>query len=252
MKQNRYKLLLFAPGREFVAPYVMQSLPDWDVLVLSGADVAGSSLPAANAAVMLSGTEVYDIPDAGAENVDESGDVNCSSKLYKLETTFLETCNRDGIRHLVLRCANTVGTGMTGLPMEFARWIYRGWLMHFPGNEARISVVHACDVAGCVASFARKSDPLLSGAVLNITDADNPTVHDFLEALAYRMNQKRISVLGTRPQQWIAARIYGRRKMHLLTTTVTFDGSKVRSMLGVGPVKVTDYLFNHIYDHSSL
>lgn len=252
MEKPRSTLLLFAPGREFVAPYVMQALPDWDVVQLTAQALADGSLPAADAAVMLSSTDVYDVPQGGCDNFDESAPVKADSELLALEKTFAGRCSAAGVRYTVFRCANTVGTGMTGLPMKLAGWVYRGWLMHFPGNEARISAVHASDVAACVAAFAGLPDSGSNGLIINLTDGDNPTIHDFLEALAYRMNQKRISVLGTRPQQWIAAVLYGNRRMRLLTTTVTFRGDRARELLGVNPVKVTEYLTTHVYDNSSL
>lgn len=252
MEKDPSTLLFFAPGREFVEPYVCRELSGWRIVALDADSLSTAALPAAEAAVMLSGTEVYDVPDGGADNFDESAPTTSGSPLLNMERDFVNACVGAGLRPVILRCANTVGTGMTGLPMRLARWIYRGLFFHFPGNEARISAVHACDVAACVAAAANLPKDDANPLILNLTDGENPTIHDFCEALAYRLSQKRISSLSTRPQQWVAAVIYGKKRMKLLTTTVTFNSQAARNILKTEPVKVTEYLKSHIYDNSSL
>lgn len=253
MEKEIRNLLLFAPEHEFVAPYIERALGSgWSLSVVTADDIAGDS-GEPDAAVMLSSTEIYKVDAAGAEDIDESAPILTDSSFAKAEDAFDAFCRKHGLRAIVLRCANTVGTGMTGFMRSLAEWVYRGWLFHFPGNQARISTVHAADVAQCVATLVgagidATSDPL----ILNVTDGVNPTIHDLCEAFAYRFDQKRISTLSTRPQQWIAAAIYGSRRMRRLTTTLTFDGSALRSLTGTKPLSVTEYLQTHVYDENSL
>lgn len=251
MADKKSTLIVFAPGREFVLPYIEAALPAWNILHMSAEQLQSSAESQADAAIMLSGTEIYDVPDCGCDKIDESGPIDTSCALAGAEKSFASFCQSAGLAPVVLRCANTVGTGMNGLPMDLARWIHRGWLMHFPGNDTRLSVVHACDIAACVRALAEKG--LCSGPLtLNATDCNDPTFHDLCEALAQRLAGKRIYTLSTGPQQWFARLIYGKRRMHTMSTTVTFDGSTLRRLVDVKPVSVTEYLTTHIYDESSL
>lgn len=244
-------LAVFAPGREFVLPYLEAALPVWHILRLEKEHLAGGCPGDADVAIMLSGTEIYMIPDCGCDKMDESGPIDSSSALAEAERAFGDYCRRVSLNPIVLRCANTVGTGMKGLPMELVRWIHRGWLMHFPGNDTRLSAVHAVDIAECVHQLVEKG--LCTGALtLNATDCADPSVHDLCEAFAFRLGSKRIYTLSTKPQQFIARWFYGKRLMHILTTTVTFDGLALRKLVDVKPVHVAEYLTTHVYDESSL
>lgn len=140
---------------------------------------------------------------------------------------------------------------MTGAVRSLAAEVNQGLFYHFPGNETRMSVVHGTDVANIVAAlFNAKALP--EGTLYyNVTDGCDPTVHDLAEALAFRMNEKRISTLSTRPQQIIGKIIFGKRYRRW-TTERTFDGSALRRALAVEPIDVCNYLRTHVYDDNSL
>ena len=193
-------LKVFAPGREFVLPYIARELADREVVAvdsLSGCDVAvvnpGDSVP-------------------------------------------------DGLSVPVLVCPNIVGTGMAGLPMDFARRIARGSFYHLGGNEARLSTVHATDVAKAV----RLS--LGSSGTFVVTDGADPTYHDFAEALAWRINHKRILSLNSRWVKWLI----NPQLKKIITTDSVVDGSEFAARFNFRPVPVTEYLRNHVYDDESL
>ena len=57
-----------------------------------------------------------------------------------------EACNRAGKPLALLRCAPTIGTGMTGRWRDMVNAIYRGIYLRVDGNKARASMVHALDV----------------------------------------------------------------------------------------------------------
>lgn len=143
---------------------------------------------------------------------------------------------------VVLRCPNIVGTGMKGLPMELARRIARGSFYHLPGNEARLSTIHATDVAKAV----RVS--LGSPGVYTVTDGADPTFHDYAEALAWRINHKRILSLNSRWVRWIISPELKR----LITVDQVVDGSEFASRFDFQPIPVTEYLRTHVYDDESL
>lgn len=142
----------------------------------------------------------------------------------------------------VLMCMNTVGTGMTGLPMDLAQGVGSGRYFHILGNKAKVSVVHATDVARAVALS------LGDGGRFFISDGEDPTFHDLAEALAIRLNNKRILTLKPWQAKWLMPA--SMRKM--VTTDDTADCSVFASKFDFHPTPVTIYLSTHIYDESSL
>lgn len=234
-------LMLSAPGREFVVPYIEAALP--------GVVVTGTDTDRADVAVMLSGTEIYALPE-GADLAGIDSEVDGRLPLARAEVAFRDACRRIGVAPLIFRCANTVGTGMKGYPRQLAESIARGMFFHFPGNDARISAVHASDVAALVAAVAR-GEAVPAREVYILTDGENPTLHDFADAIAYRLNDKRISNLSTWGQK-LAGRIFYGSLYRRYTTTLTFDGSDAVRELGFRPTPVVKYMREHVYDENSL
>lgn len=153
-----------------------------------------------------------------------------------------ETGKENEENRLTLICPNIVGTGMTGLPMEIARRIARGSFYHLGSNETRLSTVHASDVAKAVkAALGHKG-------TYTVTDGNNPTFHDFAEALAWRINHKRILTLNSKWVNWIISPALKK----IITTDLTVDGSAFAEKFDFHPTPVTEYLQTHIYDEESL
>lgn len=150
----------------------------------------------------------------------------------------------------VLRLPVVIGTGMTGFGRHLVQSIWRGTFFHFPDNEMRLSVVHAVDVARAVALLCTTPR---TGAVYTLTDGVDPTLHDLAEALAYRMCNKRISNLSTKPQQWLGRVLYGRRHYTEYTVSRCYDGSAfLTDYPDFHPTDVCTYLRTHVYDDTSL
>ncbi len=142
----------------------------------------------------------------------------------------------------VLECPNIVGTGMSGLPMKIAGKILNGTYCHVKGNEARLSTIHAVDVAQAVR--------LSLGTVgrFIVTDGDGPSVHDFAEALAFRINQKRIYTIKP---FWAKFMLTG-SLFDELTVDRLLDGNAFKESFDFKPVPVVEYLRTHVYDDESL
>lgn len=157
------------------------------------------------------------------------------------------TDNRDGLVEkpagaLGLFCPNIVGTGMAGFPMMMAEAVARGRFYHMPGNEARLSTVHATDVAEAVAlAIGCDGD-------FTVTDLDNPTYDEFAEALACRINNRRIYTLAARWARWVMPRAL----FKAVFADSVFDGTEFAARFGFRPTPVTEYLKTHIYDDESL
>ncbi len=162
-------------------------------------------------------------------------------------------CNENGVSLAILRPALVVGTGMGGELRRLVNRIYRGTYRHVSGNEARVSVVHAVDLARA----ARLA--LGHTGVWNVTDGVDPTRHDLVEALAWRLKHKRVYSLSESKAR-LLARIgdylpvtgFTRESLKGEFSTLTFDSRKLRDVTGLEPVSVTTYLRTHHYDDSSL
>ncbi|MDE6463428.1 MAG: hypothetical protein K2L16_02185 [Muribaculaceae bacterium] len=246
MEKNKEKeepeVVIFAPQREFVLPYIERALEG------SARCVAHGERSDAALAIMLSGTEIYSADEG--EMLGEDSATSADSEMAKAEETFLYA--NSGRRTVILRCANTVGTGMGGYMRSLAETIYRGVLFHFPDNTARLSVVHAAAVAEVCRAIVESPEKLGDGKVFNLTDGEHPFFHDLVEALAFRMSNKRVSTLSTVGQKWLGRMLYGKRRYRRMTSTLTFDDSKLRGLIDVPAVSVTEYLRTHNYDENSL
>ena len=220
---------IHAPGGDFMLPYINRAI----------AGIADDI----DADVMISSTGIY-IPGEGW--LDEDCPTDTSSPWVALEDEFRNSTA--GRKAFILRCAPVIGTGMNGSLRRLAEEIYRGFFFHFPGNEARLSIVHACDVGRAVAFLvAGDAQP----GVYNLTDGVDHTLHDIAEAIAFRMGNKRISNLSTKPQQMIGRWLYGKERYRRYTTTSLFSSVKLRS-LGFEPRDTCHYMKTHVYDENSL
>lgn len=142
----------------------------------------------------------------------------------------------------MLQSPSIVGTGMIGLPRRIAAGIHKGSFVHIAGNEARVSVVHATDVARAAAMAAG------TAGAFNLTDLADPTVHDLAEALSWRLGQKRIFTIAPRwARLWLGKQFYSQ-----LTTPRTTPETFSHFFPDFTPVSVTEYLKTHVYDEQSL
>lgn len=229
---NPLKLLVYAPNAAFVMPYFEREFADFEVTDSLDGEF--------DKAVMVSSTDVYNA--ATGSGHDESTQVLQRHSLLKFEDDFRRACERRGVPPTILRCPAIVGTGMTGLPREMVNKIYRGTYMHIKGVEEHLSVIHASDVAKAAACC------LDSGLTLIATDGEDPTYSSLAEALAYRLDQKRIFTIGERWARWR----YNSALYNTLTNTLTFSSLRLQQEFGFRPTPVCRYLTTHVYDDESL
>ncbi|MDE6207729.1 MAG: hypothetical protein K2M55_07975 [Muribaculaceae bacterium] len=251
------KVIFHAPGAEYLMPYLHRIFPaKGDIQLFE--DVAAGATPQAHTAVMISSASAPAAESAAKAAEDVSGKLTqggtpkaasaTPGKLTKAEQAFVDECTRAGLRYFILRAAPIVCTGMQGEVRRLAEDIYRGRFFHLPGNEARMSVVHATDIAAATRHLLESDLP---SAVYNITDGDDPTVRELAEALAYRMNDKRISTASTKPQQWLLRMLYGSERLARYTVDTVYSSAPLMAT-GFVPTPVCTYLRTHVYDHDSL
>ena len=229
-------IYVHTPGREFLWPYIKKA---------ASAPTLTDNAGEADVAIMVSSTDIYTPGELLLAA--ESTPTNPDSAWIGHESAFAAGC--ENCRTVILRCPNVIGTAMTGFPRELAESIFRGTFFHIKGNEAPEGAVHAADVAAAIAALAEM--PTAEG-IYNISDGENPKLHDLAEAIAFRMNNKRISTLSTKGQLWLGRLIYGKKRYRAYTTSRTFDCSRLCRTIDYRPTPTTEYLRTHVYDENSL
>lgn len=194
----------------------------------------------ADHAVMISGTDIYDVTEG--LDYDESTPVRKDSPYAAEEHRFGELCAANGLKPVILRCADIIGTGMNGFPRILVNKIYRGTFIGIKGNAAVRCFVHASSLPEAAAAA------LEAPGIYNVTDCTETPLNDVADALAWRIAQKRIFSLGPR---WYRL-IFGRRNYDNMCRSLTFSCEKLCSAGNYEPAKVTEYLKTHIYDDKSL
>lgn len=208
-------LLALCPDGVFMAKYLAHAWgKDWRVATRPDDGMR------ADAAVMISSTDIYDVTEGTGYTEDTP--IKADSPLAREEAMFADYCRRHSLPCVILRAANTVGTGMTRLPMRLARGVARGTLMHIRDNsETAISVVHAIDLARL--SVALQQAP----GTYNATDGTATTIDALINAIAHRLKDKNVGTLKRRWARWL----YGRRYFGTMTHTLTFDDTRLRQTL---------------------
>lgn len=204
--------------------------------------------------VLISSTDVYG-RSQGSDYDEETPltpDTVDERRAHDIERLAYTEAQKNGVALTTLRVPPVVGTGMQGILRLLVTAIWRGNIYHVEGNDARRSVVHAVDVAdAAVRCLGREG-------VYNVTDGIDPTTDELIEALAYRMGDKRVyTVTPKRAKRltFMAGILPGGMKRDLLeytTTTLTFSSEKLRSEVGFEPHSVVEYLRTHDYDVDSL
>ncbi len=205
--------------------------------------------------VYVSSTEVYGREEG--TDLTEGTIVDPLTRLGKAkllaEEALKKWCADKGVTLTILRCPDIVGTGMGGRLRSMVNSIYRGTYHHIDDETQRLSVVHAVDVAKAIVDLA----PV--GGIYNFTDGVNPSRRELADALAYRLNDKRIYTIRPKRAR-VTARIldfvpfaaFGSAQLAERYRSLTFSADKAISALGWQPNSVTHYLRNHVYDENSL
>ena len=155
---------------------------------------------------------------------------------------FREACRERSLPVLTLRCPNIIGTGMTGRMRRLAESIYRGSYFHVAGGEGRTSLIHATDVARAVAVAAGSVGEYL------LTDNTPHAIHDIAEALARRIDDKRIFTWPA----WLCRIWYSSATYRFLTSDTCRQDTFAEAFPDFAPADTVNYLLTHVYDDASL
>lgn len=155
-------------------------------------------LPAPGAFTLISCSEVYS--DTAGEMVDESRPAwptsETGSSKIQAEKEAAAWCERHGVPLTILRPATMFGRGMKGWAARMFAEVAGGRYIHVRGNDSRLSVVTALDVARVVAATVGMA------GIFNVTDGREPCWLDLAEAMSANTgNPKRMITL---PGKWAA------------------------------------------------
>ncbi|MDE6321922.1 MAG: hypothetical protein K2L93_06430 [Muribaculaceae bacterium] len=222
---NRTPRILLKPGNSFIRKYILHKLQ----------------------------TNPIDPKQRIIED-DEAADIDYTIDIHDDHAEILRS-EGDSV---TLRYPMVIGTGMTGEAARTARMIYRGTYLHVKDSEARVSVIHATDVAAAV-RIALTNESIKG--VYTISDGVDPTRHDLAEALAWRLGQKRIYSLSAKKfaklARWadrLGLSAYNTKQLLLLTTDAIVNATDWAELAGKDwqPQSTVEYLRTHIYDEHSL
>lgn len=212
-----------------LAPYIAEEFKDWEItglrtgelpagekryeLVVHAATSRGDDAEAVNlegtrklmealdarlpeAFVFISDVAVYGRKDG--ENLDESTPTWASDE-YGRSLALAEGLLRDralekGVRLTILRPALIMGRGVSGFAADMFRSVVSANYIHLRGNNARLSLVMADDVAKAV----RLAYP--RGGTYNLADGVNPTLRQLAEAMSANAGATRRPV--HLPEKW--------------------------------------------------
>lgn len=145
----------------------------------------------------------------------------------------------------VIMVPEIVGTCMCGLPRRLVEDVASGHFFSIRDTDyPRVRVVHATDVASAARLAALRGEP----GAWRLDDGHEPTLNALADALAYRMNGKRLFAL---PRKWARLFGVGRKWLSYRSPEPPAVPSFVEDF-GYTPAEVCTYLRTHIYDESSL
>ena len=165
-----------------------------------------------------------------------------------------EACNRAGKPLALLRCAPTIGTGMTGRWRDMVNAIYRGIYLRVDGNKARASMVHALDVGRAAVMSAG-----MNGAWW-LSDGRDHLVDDAVAALAKRINDKRVVRMSLKKARRTALLLdivtlggaHARERLFADTSDSLVDARPLLDAIGLEPRDTLEYISTHVYSDEDL
>lgn len=210
------------------APICFIATPGWSAGELEEAIASTDELPVVSIVV----TDTTDCPAADAET-SRAGEI----------------CTSHGITLTHVTFAPIAGTGMTGRWRDTVNAIYRGIYCHVVGNTARASIIHALDAAEVAVRAA------MHGGHHYVSDNRNPTVDAIADALARRIDDKRIAVLKPRQARTLAwltdlftlGHAGARKRLERDTTDAVFTSTQILDDIDYQLRDTVGYLTSHTY-----
>jgi nucleoside-diphosphate-sugar epimerase len=160
----------------------------------------------------------------------------------KAENIINDWCIKNNIICTILRLPLVIGSNSKGNLSKMINGIHYGYYFNVGGGKAQKSMVLAKDVASIIATAAKV------GGVFNLTDGYHPTFFELSYSISQQLNKRRVLNLPI-----IIAKIFAfigdiigndfyinSSKLRKLTSNLTFDDSKARTIIGWKPHNVLE------------
>lgn len=193
--------------------------------------------------VFISSVSVYGI-EAGV-GVDENYPLNATdaygrSKI-EAETIIKNWCEKNNVICSILRLPLLVGTNPPGNLGAMIKGIKKGYYFNIAGGKAKKSMVMAEDVARIIPKLAEV------GGTYNLTDGYHPSFNELSIHIAKQLGKSAVLnmpkifaiVLAKIGDVWAKFPLNS-SKLNKITSDLTFDDDKARSVLGWSPSSVLD------------
>lgn len=189
--------------------------------------------------VYISSYKVYS-RDAG-ENINEDENTWASDEVGRskalAEQYVMEWAKKRGVVLTIIRPARMFGNGVSGETLQLFNDAVSGKYIHIRGNESRISLVTALDVARGIKKIYRK------GGIYNVADGRNPKFIEMVESMTANGGaKKRMTCLPASWAEWIwrlgrwvpyVNRNLSPEVVELRMKSLTLDGSKFAEAAGL-------------------
>lgn len=184
-------------------------------------------------------------------NIEENYTLEASDPygLSKIEAEKIITnwCKKNNVICTILRLPLIVGKEAPGNLGAMIKAITKGYYFNIGGGKARKSMVLGKDVA----SIIMKVGPI--GGIYNLTDGQHPNFYDLSLAISNNKNKKKPSnlpmtiafLMGKFGDLFGGKAPIDSLKIKKITSDLTFDDTKARTMLDWNPQSVVDYINNN-------
>lgn len=194
--------------------------------------------------VFISSASVYGT--ISGEDIKESAPLKPTSQYgqskLKAEMYLQQWCSKHNVTLSILRPPMILGTGMKGTLRTMVNGINNGYYYNIKSNYARRSIIHALDVAHITRLIS------CIGGIYNISDQCNPMITELGNALAHRINGKRIYTLP----RWLVKMTLPKKQFTQLTTTFTLNCDAIADKIHYQNIDVINHLLTHTYNENDI
>ncbi|OCB70570.1 UDP-galactose-4-epimerase [Flavobacterium piscis] len=197
--------------------------------------------------IFISSVSVYGLETGNNINEEHSLLAKDAYGLSKIgaEDLIKEWCGKNNVICTILRLPLLVGKNAPGNLGTMVKAIEKGYYFNIGGGKARKSMVLAKDVATFIPKVA------VVGGTYNLTDGIDPSFNELSNAISKKNKTTLNLPLFVARIMGLLGNLLGDQspinsfKLKKITSDLTFDDSKARTLLGWNPQSVIDYLKNN-------
>jgi len=199
--------------------------------------------------IFISSVSVYGLETGKNINEEHSLLAKDAYGLSKIDAENLikEWCGKNNVICTILRLPLLVGKNAPGNLGSMVKAIEKGYYFNIGGGKARKTMVLAKDVAAFIPKVA------VVGGTYNLTDGVDPSFSELSNVISKQKKNKtplNLPLFVARTMGLVGDLLGDKSpinslKLKKITSDLTFDDSKARTLLGWNPQSVIDYLKNN-------